>query len=118
MPGSTRAASGRRIGARSSGAAQIAQSAGGSFAREHPDIDVPTEAYTPMGITAENVAARWAISREQQDAFAVESQRKASRPQAEGRLDDELVPVITPDGTVVDRDLCLRPQTSLEGSLR
>ncbi|WP_318828946.1 thiolase family protein [Burkholderia cepacia] len=57
-------------------------------------------------------------SREQQDAFAVESQRKASRAQAEGRLDDELVPVITPDGTVVDRDLCLRPQTSLEGSLR
>ncbi|MCA8114682.1 thiolase family protein [Burkholderia cepacia] len=83
--------------------------------REHPDADIPTQAYTPMGITAENVAARWAIPREQQDAFAVESQRKASRAQAEGRLDDELVPVITPDGTVVDRDLCLRPQTSLEG---
>lgn len=32
--------------------------------REHPDADVPTQAYTPMGVTAENVAARWNISRE------------------------------------------------------
>jgi acetyl-CoA C-acetyltransferase len=47
----------------------------------------------PMGQTAENVAARWEISREEQDAFALDSQRKAAAAQAAGRFADEIVPV-------------------------
>lgn len=46
-----------------------------------------------MGQTAENVAEKWQISREQQDAFAVASQNKAEQAQAEGKFKDEIVPV-------------------------
>ena len=42
-----------------------------------------------------------------------ESQMKAAAAQSAGRLTDEIVPVITPAGQVVDRDTCLRPQTTL-----
>jgi acetyl-CoA C-acetyltransferase len=46
-----------------------------------------------MGVTAENLAERMSISREEQDAFAVESHRRASAAQEAGRFDDEVVPV-------------------------
>ncbi len=46
-----------------------------------------------MGVTAENLAERMGISREEQDAFAVESHRRASAAQEAGRFDDEIVPV-------------------------
>ncbi|MEB3220744.1 MAG: thiolase family protein [Candidatus Sericytochromatia bacterium] len=51
-----------------------------------------------MGETAERVAAQWGITREDQDAFAVESQRRAAAAIAEGRFRDELVPVTVPAG--------------------
>lgn len=60
-----------------------------------------------MGITAENLAAKWEISRDQQDAFALESQRRAARAQAEGRFKDQIMAVElkTRKGTVVfDQD--------------
>ena len=47
-----------------------------------------------MGVTAENVARKFAISREEQDAFATESQKKAFKARAEGRFEDEIVPVL------------------------
>lgn len=71
-------------------------------------------AYIGMGETAENVAKKWKISREEQEAFAVESQRKAAKAQAEGRLKDEIAP-ITWKGGVVEVDGCLRPDTTAEG---
>src|ERR1700730_9921061 len=46
-----------------------------------------------MGVTAENLAERGSISRERQDAFAVESHRRAATARAEGRFDDEIVPI-------------------------
>ncbi len=46
-----------------------------------------------MGETGENVAERWGVSREDQDAFALESQRRWAEADAAGRFDDELVPV-------------------------
>src|SRR3712207_6233147 len=46
-----------------------------------------------MGVTAENLAERHDISRDEQDAFAIESHRRASVAQKEGRFDDEIVPV-------------------------
>lgn len=49
-----------------------------------------------MGITAENVAKKYAITREEQDAFAAASQQKASKARAEGRFSDEIVSVFVP----------------------
>jgi len=49
-----------------------------------------------MGITAENIAERWNISREEQDLFSLESQRKAEQAQLSGRFADEIVPVSIP----------------------
>src|SRR5262249_41274459 len=49
--------------------------------------------YTPMGITAENVAKRFSISREDQDKFALGSQKKAAAAKAAGRFKDEIIPV-------------------------
>ncbi len=62
-----------------------------------------------MGETGENVAERWGVSREDQDAFALESQRRWAAADAEGRFRDELVPV----GDVA-RDEHPRPDTSAE----
>lgn len=49
-----------------------------------------------MGITAENVAKKYDISREEQDKFAAASQQRASKARSEGRFDDEIVPIMVP----------------------
>jgi acetyl-CoA acyltransferase len=67
-----------------------------------------------MGETAENVAAQWKISRADQEAFAVRSQKKAAKAQAEGRLADEIAPITYKDKTI-DQDGCIRADTSAEG---
>jgi acetyl-CoA C-acetyltransferase len=70
-----------------------------------------------MGITAENVAERYGISREAQDALALESQRRAARAIAEGRFRDQIVPVEieTRKGTIVfDQDEHVRASASAE----
>ena len=61
-------------------------------------LDGLTDAFNDyhMGITAENIAERWKISREEQDAFALESQRRAEAAQLSGRFDAEIVPVSIP----------------------
>jgi acetyl-CoA acyltransferase len=71
-------------------------------------------AYMSMGQTAENVARKYQVTREQQEALAVESHRKAAAAQREGRLKDEIVPIRTRDGTV-EEDGCIRPDTTTEG---
>jgi len=68
-------------------------------------------AYMPMGITAENLATKYQFTREAQEAFAVESHRKAAEAQETGRFDDEIVAIETPDG-VVDKDGCIRADTT------
>ncbi|MBA5638841.1 acetyl-CoA C-acyltransferase family protein [Duganella sp. LX20W] len=70
-----------------------------------------------MGITAENLAVKFGITREQQDAFALESQRRAALAQAEGRFKSQIVPIVrqTRKGEVVfDADEHLKPATTLE----
>ncbi|MBO9453857.1 acetyl-CoA C-acetyltransferase [Paracoccus sp. R12_1] len=70
-----------------------------------------------MGQTAENVAEKWSISRDQQDEFAVASQNKAEAAQKEGRFDDEIVAytVKTRKGdTVVDKDEYVRHGATLD----
>ena len=67
-----------------------------------------------MGETAEEVAARCGISRERQDEFALRSHRLAADARKNGHFDGELVTVERPDGSTVERDECVREDTSLE----
>ena len=70
-----------------------------------------------MGITAENLADKWKISREEQDAFAVESQSRAAKAIAEGRFKSQIVPITmkTRKGEVVfDTDEHPRAGTTME----
>ena len=71
-----------------------------------------------MGITAENVAEEWGLSREELDKFALESQQKAAKAQAEGKFVDEIVPVqVRVKREFVDfvEDEGIRPESTLEG---
>ncbi len=67
-----------------------------------------------MGETAETVARRWAITRAAQDALALCSHRRAAAAQATGRFRDEIVPIVTADGTV-NADGCLRADATMDG---
>ena len=68
------------------------------------------EAFTSMGITAENLAVKYGITRESQEEFAVESQSKASKASESGALSEEIIPIETDSGTVSE-DGCIRPGT-------
>ncbi|MBL8328026.1 MAG: acetyl-CoA C-acyltransferase family protein [Rubrivivax sp.] len=70
-----------------------------------------------MGMTAENLCAKWGITREEQDALAVESQRRAAAAIAEGRFKSQIVPVVkqTKKGEVVfDTDEYVKANTTME----
>ncbi|MFE9775367.1 thiolase family protein [Streptomyces sp. NPDC005931] len=67
-----------------------------------------------MGETAEEVAARYGITRERQDEFALRSHQRAADARKNGHFDDELLPVERPDGVVVGADECIREDTSYE----
>jgi len=83
----------------------------GYHTRLHPEM---TEAYIGMGFTAERVASRWGVSREDQDAHALESHRKAVRAWEEGRFAGQVVPVAAPGGGQVCRDELMRADTTIE----
>lgn len=76
------------------------------------------EAYMGPGLTAENVAERWKVSRADMDAMAVESHRRADQAQQAGLFDEEIIPVYanTDDGdrVLVTRDEGVRPGTNAE----
>jgi acetyl-CoA C-acetyltransferase len=79
---------------------------GWRFPNPRMEVMFPLES---MGETGENVAERWGVTREEQDAFALESQRRWGEADAAGRFNDELVPVAD-----VVRDEHPRPDTSSE----
>jgi acetyl-CoA acyltransferase len=95
-------------------------------------IEKYPEGYTAMGVTAENVARKYGISREDQDAFALKSHQKAAAAIKAGRFKDEILPIktktqeVAEDGTpkfrelVFDTDEGVRADTTLEalGKLR
>jgi acetyl-CoA C-acetyltransferase len=66
--------------------------------------DGQPNAYIAMGLTAENVAERYGVSREDQDRYAQRSQERAVAAQEAGVFDREIVPVTLADGTVVSKD--------------
>ncbi|MDD3739580.1 MAG: acetyl-CoA C-acetyltransferase, partial [Lentimicrobiaceae bacterium] len=71
-----------------------------------------------MGVTAENIAEKWNISREEQDQFALQSQLKAESAIKNGKFKDEIVPVAIPqrkgDPIIFDTDEFPRPGTTIE----
>ncbi|HSJ08080.1 MAG TPA: acetyl-CoA C-acyltransferase [Longimicrobiales bacterium] len=102
---------------------------GEAYARGAPDVAdtvlgwrfvnarFPADYTVALGETAERVADRHGVTREAQDAFALESQRRAAQAMAAGRFRDEIVPVDAPNRagtTAVDRDEHPRPDTTLE----
>ena len=72
------------------------------------------QAYIGMGDTAENLAVKYQIDRKAQEAFALESQKKAYAAQEDGRFNAEIIPIVSKYGTV-DKDGCLRPDSTAEG---
>ncbi len=66
--------------------------------------------YMGMGETAENVAEKYQITRKDQEAFAVVSQKRAAKAQQDGKLDEEIVS-IEDNGTQISKDGCIRPDT-------
>ncbi len=70
-----------------------------------------------MGVTAENIARKWEITREDQDALAVESHKRAAAAIAEGRFKDQILPIelkVKGGVQMFDTDESVRPDTSLE----
>jgi acetyl-CoA C-acetyltransferase len=76
--------------------------------------DFIAQMYIPMGMTAENVAEKYGVSRERMDEFAALSQQRAVAAQENGFFDRELTPVTLEDGTVVSKDDGPRAGTTVE----
>jgi acetyl-CoA C-acetyltransferase len=76
--------------------------------------DGRTWAYIPMGNTAENVAERWGVKREDMDEYAKRSQDRAVEARDSGFFDREIVPVELPDGSTFDKDDGPRAGTTVE----
>ena len=113
------------------GVDSISFQGGGGGGRDSRLTDLYPDYWMPMIDTADVVAERYGISRQQQDAYALESQRRMAAAQAAGKFKDEIVPVKTQMkvvdkatkaesmvDAVVDRDECNRPDTTLEGLAR
>ena len=87
--------------------------------KDHMLYDALTDAFEGyhMGITAEHIVEKYQLTREEQDAFAWESQRKAMAAQDQGKFKDEIIPIIIPNrkGDIVfENDEYINRSTSLE----
>jgi acetyl-CoA C-acetyltransferase len=76
--------------------------------------DGRTNAYIDMGMTAENVAERWDVKREDMDQYAQRSQELAVKSRDEGFFDREIVPIELPDGSAADKDDGPRADSTVE----
>lgn len=87
---------------------------GGFNPAPHPGLyQQYPEAYISMGITAENLAKQYDISRAEQEEMAVESHARAAAARAAGKFDDEIIAIV--DGNIrVEQDGCIRPETTME----
>jgi acetyl-CoA acyltransferase len=87
---------------------------GGFNFSPNPVLLENSDAYIAMGLTAENVAQRFEISRADQEQLAVESHQKAAAARELGRLTEEIVPVQLATGEYITQDGCIRPGTTRE----
>ena len=74
----------------------------------------PLGGLVPQGISAELIAEKWGLSRDDMDAFAAESHQRAARATAEGRFEREIYPVMGADGEMMTKDEGIRPDSSTE----
>src|SRR5215210_1569166 len=99
------------------GVEAVSRAGGGTDFEFHPKLDGSEgsiyNVYIPMGLTAENVAEKCNVTREQQDEWAVTSQNRAVDARESGHFDKEIVAVSTPEGEVTQDD-GPRPGTTLE----
>jgi acetyl-CoA C-acetyltransferase len=94
--------------------AKLGEGGASSWTDPRSDGDIP-DVYIAMGQTAENVAQKEGISREEQDEFGVRSQNFAEKAIANGFWEREIIPVTKPDGTEVARDDGPRAGVTIEG---
>ena len=88
---------------------------GGRDAQTSPDVlSAHPGGFMDMGITAENLAALYGITRAEQDAFAFASHQKAAAAREAGYFDNEIVPIKGRDGNMIEKDDIIRTDTSLE----
>ncbi len=93
---------------------RLVQSRDGKGLNESGVMEYAYSSYIPMGLTAENLAREYSISREAQDGFALRSHQKALAATDNGIFKREIVPVPLPDGRVMEIDEGPRRDTSLE----
>jgi acetyl-CoA acetyltransferase family protein len=74
----------------------------------------PLGGLVPQGISAELIAEKWGLSREDLDTFAAQSQQRAAQATAEGRFQNEIIAVKGADGDLVTADEGIRPDTTVE----
>ncbi len=104
------------------GVESVSRTAGQGFSKEAANVrftdetrpDFVNHVYIPMGMTAENVAEKFDVSRQSMDEFAKLSQDRAVEAQNSGAFDREIIPLTLPDGTVVSKDDGPRPNTTVE----
>ena len=99
------------------GASLATKELGFPFTKAMNDRYASVGGLQPQGIGAEMIADRWGISREDLDAFSAESHRRAAQATAEGRFDNEIIPVMIKgeDGSIAFRvDEGIRPDSSVE----
>src|SRR3954470_17738219 len=104
------------------GVESVSQTSGKGFSKDDANqrflnesrSDFVNHMYIPMGMTAENVAEKYNVSRERMDEFAKLSQDRAVEAQKNGFFDREITPVTLPNGNVVSVDDCPRPGTTVE----
>src|SRR5947209_5521694 len=78
------------------------------------DRYAPVGGLVPQGISAELIADKWNLSREELDAYSVQSHQRAARATEEGRFEKQIIPVTGADGGVFDRDEGVRPDSNVE----
>ncbi len=97
---------------------------GGNKVSANPEVmEKQPDVYITMGRTAENVAARFKVSREEQDKLALQSQQRAATAREQGKLKEEIAPIKARwfddagqvKEAVIDVDTILRPDTTMEG---
>jgi acetyl-CoA C-acetyltransferase len=94
---------------------RVAMGSDGAAIAVDPALAMKTY-FVPQGISADIIATEYGFSREQADALALESQRRAAEAWAENRFAKSIVPVIDQNGVVIlDRDEYMRPETTAEG---
>ena len=93
---------------------------GEGMGKRYPDEMLARYPIPTMGISAEMMASEWKMSRDYLDGLALRSHQRAAAAAREGRFDDEIVPIRLPNGSLFERDECIRPETTLEklGSLK